>query len=76
MEVIMQESQDAEKVQLSTEQLVQIANSLQAQNNQMNAMVKDLGAKIAKIEVENSQLKAMVQSLAPKPADDGNQEEE
>tara|TARA_B100001094_G_scaffold286949_1_gene302141 strand:- start:1591 stop:1809 length:219 start_codon:yes stop_codon:yes gene_type:complete len=72
----MQESQDAEKVQLSTEQLVQIANSLQAQNNQMNAMVKDLGAKIAKIEVENSQLKAMVQSLAPKPADDGNQEEE
>ena len=76
MEVIMQESQDAEKVQLSTEQLVQIANSLQAQNNQMNAMVKDLGAKIAKIEVENSQLKAMVQSLAPKPADDGIQEEE
>jgi len=76
MEVIMQESQDAEKVQLSTEQLVQIANSLQAQNNQMNAMVKDLGAKIAKIEVENSQLKAIVQSLAPKPADDGNQEEE
>ena len=76
MEVIMQESQDAEKVQLSTEQLVQIANSLQAQNNQMNAMVKDLGAKIAKIEVENSQLKAMVQSLATKPADDGNQEEE
>lgn len=72
----MQESQDAEKVQLSTEQLVQIANSLQAQNNQMNAMVKDLGAKIAKIEVENSQLKAMVQSLATKPADDGNQEEE
>ena len=76
MEVIMQESQNAEKVQLSTEQLVQIANSLQAQNNQMNAMVKDLGAKIAKIEVENSQLKAMVQSLAPKPADDGIQEEE
>ena len=76
MEVIMKEPQDAEKVQLSTEQLVQIANSLQAQNNQMNAMVKDLGAKIAKIEVENSQLKAMVQSLAPKPADDGNQEEE
>lgn len=72
----MKEPQDAEKVQLSTEQLVQIANSLQAQNNQMNAMVKDLGAKIAKIEVENSQLKAMVQSLAPKPADDGNQEEE
>ena len=72
----MQESQDAEKVQLSTEQLVQIANSLQAQNNQMNAMVKDLGAKIAKVEVENSQLKAMVQSLAPNPADDGNQEEE
>lgn len=55
----MEESQNAEKVQLSTEELVQIANSLQAQNNQMNAMVKDLGAKIAKIEVENSQLKAI-----------------
>ena len=72
----MEESQNAEKVQLSTEELVQIANSLQAQNNQMNAMVKDLGAKSAKIEVENSQLKAIVQQLAPKPADGGNQEEE
>lgn len=72
----MEESQNAEKVQLSTEELVQIANSLQAQNNQMNAMVKDLGAKIAKIEVENSQLKAIVQQLAPKAADGGNQEEE
>ena len=73
----MEESQNAEKVQLSTEELVQIANSLQAQNNQMNAMVKDLGAKIAKVEVENSQLKAIVQQLAPKPeADDGIKEEE
>lgn len=73
----MEESQNQEKVQLSTEQLVEIANSLQAQNNQMNAMVKDLGAKIAKIEVENSQLKAIVQQLAPKPeADDGIKEEE
>ena len=34
----MEESQNAEKVQLSTEELVQIANSLQAQNNQMNVM--------------------------------------
>tara|TARA_R100000734_G_C3280369_1_gene74134 strand:+ start:412 stop:645 length:234 start_codon:yes stop_codon:yes gene_type:complete len=77
MEVIMEESQNQEKVQLSTEQLVEIANSLQAQNNQMNAMVKDLGAKIAKVEVENSQLKAIVQQLAPKPeADDGIKEEE
>lgn len=73
----MVESQNQEKVQLSTEQLVEIANSLQAQNNQMNAMVKDLGAKIAKVEVENSQLKAIVQQLAPKPeADDGIKEEE
>ena len=73
----MEESQHQEKVQLSTEQLVEIANSLQAQNNQMNAMVKDLGAKIAKVEVENSQLKAIVQQLAPKPeADDGIKEEE
>ena len=66
----MEESQNQEKVQLSTEQLVEIANSLQAQNNQMNAMVKDLGAKIAKVEVENSQLKAIVQQLAPKPEAD------
>ena len=73
----MEESQNQEKVQLSTEQLVEIANSLQAQNNQMNAMVKDLGAKIAKVEVENSQLKAIVQQLAPNPeADDGIKEEE
>ena len=73
----MEESQNQEKVQLSAEQLVEIANSLQAQNNQMNAMVKDLGAKIAKVEVENSQLKAIVQQLAPKPeADDGIKEEE
>lgn len=73
----MEESQNQEKVQLSTEQLVEIANSLQAQNNQMNAMVKDLGAKIAKVEIENSQLKAIVQQLAPKPeADDGIKEEE
>ena len=73
----MEESQNQEKVQLSTEQLVEIANSLQAQNNQMNAMVKDLGAKIAKVEVENSQLKAIVQQLAPKPeADDAIKEEE
>lgn len=73
----MEESQNQEKVQLSTEQLVEIANSLQAQNNQMNAMVKDLGAKIAKVEVENSQFKAIVQQLAPKPeADDGIKEEE
>ena len=73
----MVESQNQEKVQLSTEQLVEIANSLQAQNNQMNAMVKDLGAKIAKVEVENSQLKTIVQQLAPKPeADDGIKEEE
>ena len=53
-----------EKVELSTEQLVQIANNLQGQVKQMDAMIKDLGNKVAQKEVENSQLKAIVQSFA------------
>tara|TARA_B100000131_G_C17869657_1_gene513657 strand:- start:268 stop:489 length:222 start_codon:yes stop_codon:yes gene_type:complete len=73
----MEESQDSEKVQLSTEQLVEIANSLQQQVNQMDLMIKDLGAKVAQKEVENSQLKAIVQSMrgAQPQADDGTEEE-
>lgn len=53
-----------EKVELSTEQLVQIANNLQGQVKQMDAMIKDLANKVAQKEVENSQLKAIVQSFA------------
>lgn len=73
----MEQSQDSEKVQLSTEQLVEIANSLQQQVKQMDLMIKDLGAKVAQKEVENSQLKAIVQSMrgAQPQADDGTEEE-
>ena len=52
-----------EKVELSTEQLVNIANQLQGQVKQLDAMVKDLGNKVAQKEVENSQLRAVVQQL-------------
>ena len=78
LEVIMEESQNSEKVQLSTEQLVEIANSLQQQVSQMDLMIKDLGSKVAQKEVENSQLKAIVQSIrgAQPQADDGKDEEE
>ena len=74
----MEQSQESEKVQLSTEQLVEIANSLQQQVSQMDLMIKDLGAKVAQKEVENSQLKAIVQSIrgAQPQADDGKDEEE
>ncbi len=74
----MEESQNSEKVQLSTEQVVEIANSLQQQVNQMDLMIKDLGAKVAQKEVENSQLKAIVKSIrgAKPQADDGKHEEE
>ncbi len=65
----MTESQNAEeRTELTTEQLVQIANQLQSQNRQMDAMIKDLGTKIAQKEVENSQLKAIVESIRPQPA--------
>jgi len=52
-----------EKVELSTEQLVNIANQLQNQVKQLDAMVKDLGNKVAQKEVENSQLRAVVNQL-------------
>jgi len=55
---------DEEKVELSTEQLVNIANQLQGQVKQMDAMIKDLGNKVAQKEVENSQLRAVVQQIA------------
>jgi len=52
-----------EKVELSTEQLVNIANQLQGQVKQLDAMVKDLGNKVAQKEVENSKLREVVQQL-------------
>ena len=55
---------EEEKVELSTEQLVTIANQLQGQVKQLDAMVKDLGNKVAQKEVENSQLRAIVKQIA------------
>ena len=54
----------SQKQELSTEQLVEIANSLNAQVRQMDMMIKDLGSKVAQKEVENSQLKAIVQTMS------------
>lgn len=54
----------SQKQQLSSEQLVEIANSLNAQVKQMDMMIKDLGSKVAQKEVENSQLKAIVQTMS------------
>tara|TARA_B100000925_G_scaffold151006_1_gene113307 strand:+ start:469 stop:681 length:213 start_codon:yes stop_codon:yes gene_type:complete len=52
-----------DKVELDTEQLVAIANQLQASNNQLSLMVKDLGDKVAAKEIENSRMKALVTQL-------------
>ena len=59
----MEEYMAEEQVELSTEQLVEIANNLQGQVKQMDAMIKDLGNKVAQKEVENSQLRAIVQQV-------------
>tara|TARA_B000000609_G_C24021635_1_gene265729 strand:+ start:336 stop:560 length:225 start_codon:yes stop_codon:yes gene_type:complete len=67
---------DDEKVELSTEQLVQIANQLQGQVKQMDAMIKDLGNKVAQKEVENSQLRAVVQQIAGAQQETGADVEE
>lgn len=75
--------QNPEGQELSTEDLVKIANSLNAQVQQMNLMVQDLGEKVAKKEVENSQLRAALTQIqrgsgAPTnaPAEDGGITEE
>ena len=65
---------DDEKVELSTEQLVQIANQLQGQVKQLDAMVKDLGNKVAQKEVENSQLRVVVQQFAAQTGADVEEE--
>ena len=76
------EPQKPEGQELSTEELVKIANSLNAQVQQLNLMVKDLGDKVAKKEIENSQLRAALTQLqrggAPQqaPAEDGGITEE
>ena len=42
---------EEEKVELSTEQLVNIANQLQVQVKQLDGMLKDLGNKDAQKEI-------------------------
>lgn len=56
-------SEEDKKVELTTEQLVNIANQLQAQVKQANTVIQDLGNKIAMKEVENSNLRAVVNQI-------------
>tara|TARA_Y100000004_G_scaffold139466_1_gene158309 strand:- start:733 stop:972 length:240 start_codon:yes stop_codon:yes gene_type:complete len=78
----MAEEQNSEGRELSTEELVKIANSLNTQVQQQNLMIRDLGDKVAKKEVENSQLRAALTQIqrggAPEqaPAEDGGITEE
>ena len=77
----MAEEQNSEGRELSTEELVKIANSLNTQVQQQNLMIRDLGDKVAKKEVENSQLRAAITQLqgrggAGAPAADGGITEE
>ena len=64
-----------EKIELDTEQLVAIANQLQASNNQLSLMVKDLGDKVAAKEIENSRMKALVTQLTGKNSEPITEEE-
>jgi len=74
----MTDNNAQEKTQLTTEELVNIANGQNAQIKQMDSMIKDLSTKIANAEVQNSQLKAIIETLVPKQkqADDVATEEE
>ena len=74
----MTDNNAQEKTQLTTEELVNIANGQNAQIKQMDSMIKDLSSKIANVEVQNSQLKAIIETLVPKQkqADDVATEEE
>lgn len=78
-----EKQQNPEGRELSAEELVKIANSLNTQVQQQNLMIRDLGDKVAKKEVENSQLRAAITQLqnrggAPQnvPAEDGGITEE
>lgn len=64
-----------DKIELDTEQLVAIANQLQASNNQLSLMVKDLGDKVAAKEIENSRMKALVTQLTGKNSEPIAEEE-
>jgi hypothetical protein len=66
-----------EQRELTSDELVNIANQLNAQVNQLNLVVKDLSDKLSKKEVEASQLRAIITTMTGQPkADDGSLEEE
>lgn len=68
-------SEEDKKVELSTEQLVNIANQLQNQVKQANAVIQDLSSKIAAREVENSNLRAVVNQITGQAQQAKNEEE-
>ena len=66
-----------EQRELTSEELVNVANQLNAQVNQLNLVVKDLSHKLSKKELEASQLRAIITTMTGQPkADDGSLEEE
>jgi hypothetical protein len=68
-------SEEDKKVELTTEQLVNIANQLQNQVKQANAVIQDLSSKIAAREVENSNLRAVVNQITGQAQQAKNEEE-
>ena len=52
-----------ENRELTSTELTQIANQLNAQVSQLNLVVKDLSDKLDRKEVENSQLRAIVTQI-------------
>ena len=66
-----------EQRELTSDELVNIANQLNAQVNQLNLVIKDLSDKLSKKELEASQLRAIITTMTGQPkADDGRLEEE
>ena len=73
----MAEEQDDTKTELSIEELVKIANNLNAQVQQQNLMIRDMGDKLGRKEAENSQLRAVITQFQggtnpPPSVDDGD----
>ena len=66
-----------EQRELTSDELVNIANQLNAQVNQLNLVIKDLSDKLSKKELEASQLRAIITTMTGQPkADEGSLEEE
>ncbi len=65
-----------EQRELTSDELVNIANQLNAQVNQLNLVIKDLSDKLSKKELEASQLRAIITTMTGQPkADDCSLEE-